>query len=63
MDGEQKYYYEDGQVRLVKHYRNGFLDGEVRAHYRNGVPMYEANFDAANLKKYEKFYYPDGETE
>lgn len=35
--GEAKYYYDTGEIRIIKHYdKKGYLDGELLGYYKNG---------------------------
>jgi antitoxin component YwqK of YwqJK toxin-antitoxin module len=63
MNGLQKYFYDNGEVRMTKNYRNGHLDGELKVFYKDGVKMFEGTIDHSAGKEYQSFYYPDGKLE
>lgn len=42
--GKVKYYYNNGEKKLVEHYKNGKLNGRSIKYYRSGKYSYEASW-------------------
>lgn len=53
-------YYESGQISVVLHEAEGYLDGSYKIFYPSGVLMYEALMESGDVKGVEKIYFESG---
>jgi len=59
-DGVEKIFYENGNLREEKEYRNGQLNGMAKGYYENGSLWWETNYKNDKKDATWKVYYENG---
>ncbi len=59
LDGESTEYFENGQVKILLHFKNGLLDGEATEYYPETLGMKSKFIFSNGLKNGEYFLYKE----
>lgn len=60
LDGERKFFFPNGRVESVEHYRNGVFHGKYRKYDENGNLLVEQEFTDGAMQGLSLVYYPNG---
>lgn len=60
LDGIQKFYYEDGQLKTENEFKDGKLNGTRKDYYTNGMPSLEQRFKNDQLNGISTSYFVNG---
>lgn len=60
MDGERKFYFENGVLESSESYRDGVIDGVYKKFYPNGVLQQQMQYVNGAIQGQSLSYYPNG---
>jgi len=60
LDGERKFFFPNGRLESVEHYRNGVFHGKYRKYDENGNLLVEQEFADGAMQGLSLVYYPNG---
>lgn len=60
LDGERKFFYPNGTVESIEHFRRGVYDGKYQKFYENGQLQLEQEYAAGVLQGLSTAWYPNG---
>ena len=60
LDGERKYFYPNGTVESIEHYRKGEYHGKYQKFYESGQLKIEQEFVDGAMQGFSLRYYPNG---
>ncbi len=61
VNGKRVMYYENGQLKLIRHYADGIENGEEKEYYRDGILKQQGNFIQGKEDGKWEMYYPNGQ--
>ena len=62
-EGTWTYYYLNGQVSNIEHFKDGKVDGKQTAYYKNGQISSEENYVDGNIDGLAKYYHFNGQVQ